>query len=68
MTDKDKKSFAAAMTWLGEYYEKDVSKQKMADYFDGLTDFDVDSVLWSIKESVKRYTFFPKIKELRDTV
>lgn len=66
MTDEDKKRFAAMMGALGVAFDLTVTQQRMAIYFEALTDLRIEALEWAAKEAVARLKFFPRAAELRE--
>lgn len=63
MDDSNKKEFATLFYALGEYYDKNVSKELLGMYFDDLIDLPIETVRHGVKchrQDPKHGTFFPK--------
>lgn len=68
MTKNDFKTFAGLMAMLDETFGKESSKLKINVYFDGLKDFDIETVQKSIFFGIKTLKFYPCIAELREII
>ena len=63
MDDSNKKEFATIFYAMGEFYDKQVSKELLLMYFDDLSDFNINDIRMGAKrhrQDPKHGTFFPK--------
>ena len=68
MNDSEKIPFAAIMDKLVGYFEKPISKELMAIYFDAMRDLTVEQFHGAAFQAIQELKRFPKVSELRQFV
>lgn len=64
LTLADKKQFAVMMHKMGLAYDKEISSQQMAIYFEGLIITSLESLSLAVNEAIKREKRLPTIAQL----
>lgn len=68
MNKNDMVEFAKIMATAGVVFDKEISKELCATYFDVFTDYDLDSIKKAFTQYIKTNKFFPKPAEIIELI
>lgn len=64
MQEKNRKAFLVLMAMLSEAFKEEVSTERAKIYFEFLSKYELNHVVYAIKQAIRELKWFPKIAEL----